>query len=158
MTTVDSKGAEGVELLFRQHYAWLLDFLSRRLGSQASEDAAQEAFARTLVSGSAIRNPRAFLATVALRAVADQRRRDARMPATSEVHEPDAPALPVQLESILLEQLLRGLPRPIRETYLLCRVAGMSYPEAAERLGVSVKRVEARMTEAHKRFAALMRD
>ena len=70
----------------------------------------------------------------------------------------DAAELPAQLEHVLLKQLLRELPRPVREVYLLSRVAGFTYPEVAERLGISVKRVEARMTEAHKRFAALMRD
>ena len=70
----------------------------------------------------------------------------------------DAPVLPDQMEQVLLQQLLRELPQAVRDVYLLVRVAGFTYPEVAERLGISVKRVEARMTEAHKRFAVLMRD
>lgn len=119
---------------------------------------AQEAFARSIATGSELRNPRAFLAMVALRAAADGRRREAVRPAAVEFEESDGAVSPDQFEQVLLQQLLRELPRPVREVYLLCRVAGFTYPEAAERLGISVKRVEARMTEAHKRFAALLRD
>ena len=143
--------------LYRNHSSWLLDFLKRRFGRDAAEDIAQETFARSLGSDG-IRNPRAFLATLALRAAADQARRESVRPIAGELEEADAPVLPDQVERVLLQQLLRELPRPVREVYLLCRVAGFTYPEAAERLGISVKRVEARMTEAHKRFAALLRD
>jgi RNA polymerase sigma factor (sigma-70 family) len=146
--------AEG---LFRSHSAWLLAYLKRRFGAEAAEEIAQETFARRL-DMDGIRNPRAFLTTLALRAAADQARREQSRPVAWEVDEADAAVLPDQLERVLLQQLLRELPRPVREVYLLCRVAGFTYPEAAERLGISVKRVEARMTEAHKRFAALLRD
>jgi len=146
--------AEG---LFRNHSAWLLAFLKRRFGSETAEEIVQETFARSL-DKDGVRNPRAFLATLALRAAADHARREQARPVAWEVEEADAPVLPDQVERVLLQQLLRELPRPVREVYLLCRVAGFTYPEAAERLGISVKRVEARMTEAHKRFAALMRD
>lgn len=145
------------EKLFRDHSGWLIEFLGRRFGKDAAEELAQDAFAQSFDDGR-IRNPRAFLATLALRAAADHARREQSRPVAWEVDEADAPVLPDQLERVLLQQLLRELPRPVREVYLLCRVAGFTYPEAAERLGISVKRVEARMTEAHKRFAALMRD
>jgi len=137
--------------------SWLVAFLRRRFGVENAEDIAQEAFVRSLDKDN-VRNPRALLATLALRAAADQARREQSRPVSWELDEPDATVLPDQLEQVLLQQLLRELPRPVREVYLLCRVAGFTYPEAAERLGVSVKRVEARMTEAHKRFAALLRD
>jgi RNA polymerase sigma-70 factor (ECF subfamily) len=136
----------------------LLDFLRRRFGRDSAEELAQEAFSRSIATNCEIRNPRAFLATLALRAASDQRRRHAAAPTILEVQETDAAVLPDALEQVLLQQLLRELPRPVREVYLLARVAGFTYPEVAERLGISVKRVEARMTEAHKRFAALMRD
>jgi RNA polymerase sigma-70 factor (ECF subfamily) len=74
------------------------------------------------------------------------------------VEDADGAALPAQLETVLLQQLLRELPPKVRDVYLLCRVAGLTYGEVAQRCGISVKRVEARMTEAHRRFAALMRD
>lgn len=142
---------------FRDHSGWLLEFLRRRFGGDVAEELAQDAFIRSMGVGT-VHNPRAFLATLALRAAADHARREQVRPVAWEADEADAPVLPDQLERVLLQQLLRELPRPVREVYLLCRVAGFTYPEAAERLGVSVKRVEARMTEAHKRFAARLRD
>ena len=139
-------------------WSWLVAFLRKRFGRDIAEDLAQEAFVRSVAKKAVIRNPRAFLATLALRAAADKHRREVAPSLTTGFAEADGPVLPEALEKVLLDQLLRELPRPVREVYLLCRVAGFTYPETAERLGISVKRVEARMTEAHKRFAALMRD
>lgn len=146
------------EHLFREHGSWLMSFLRRRLSADAAEDVAQDVFARCLGVSGAIANPRALLATLARRAAADRFRQAARAEPVLEAAEPDSGNLPDQLERILLQQLLRELPPKVREVYLLCRVVGLTYTEAAERCGISVKRVEARMTEAHKRFAALMRD
>src|SRR5678815_707339 len=64
-TPDDGRSVESVERLFRLHGAWLLEFLNRRFGALVGEDAAQEAFVRTLASRTRIRNPRAFLAKVA---------------------------------------------------------------------------------------------
>jgi RNA polymerase sigma-70 factor (ECF subfamily) len=147
-----------LEATYRRDGKWLLGFLKRRFGASAAEDLLQEAITRSASGNSEIRNPRAFLATVAFRAAADGVRREAGRPVVCPLEDADAVVLPEQFEAVLLKQLLRELPRPVREVYLLCRVAGFTYAEAGERLGISVKRVEARMTEAHKRFAALMRD
>ncbi|WP_049758223.1 RNA polymerase sigma factor [Phenylobacterium zucineum] len=144
-------------LLFRQHRSWLQSFLARRFGAELAEDLVQEAFSRCARVSGAISNPRALLATLARRAAADQFRRE-RAPETVGVAEPEGGYLPDQLERVLVQQLVRELPPKVREVYLLVRVVGLTYAEAAERCGISVKRVEARMTEAHKRFAALMRD
>lgn len=145
-----------VEHLYRSYRGWIVSFLARRFGSDGAEDLAQEVFVRSLGVG-AISNPRALLATLARRAAADQFRRE-RGPETVELAEPERGYLPDQLERVLVQQLVRELPPKVREVYLLVRVVGLTYAEAAERCGISVKRVEARMTEAHKRFAALMRD
>lgn len=150
--------ASEAEALFRHHGGWLIGFLQRRFGPDAAEDLAQEAFVRTVGTRTDIRNPRAFLARLAVRAASDQARgRSARL-ATCPADDADAAVRPVQFEAVLLQQLLRELPPKVRDVYLLCRVAGLTYGEVAQRCGISVKRVEARMTEAHRRFAALMRD
>lgn len=144
--------------LYRQHSSWLLAFLKRRFGADAADDLAQEAFARSLQLGGVVQHPRALLATLARRAAADRFRAEGPSGAAAGAAEPEGSYLPDQLERVLLRQLLRELPPKVREVYLLCRVAGLTYAETAERCGISVKRVEARMTEAHRRFAALMRD
>lgn len=151
-------GGVDVDRLYRDHGHWLVAFLRRRFGREVAEDLAQEAFVRTVGARTDIRNPRAFLARLAIRAASDEARRGAaRLPVCRD-SEADAPVLPGQLEAVLLEQLLRELPPKVREVYLLSRMAGLTYEEIAQRCGISVKRVEARMTQAHGRFAVLMRD
>lgn len=145
-----------VERLFRRHRGWLLDFVRRRFGGLVGEDLVQEAFARTLASGVAVRNPRAFLAKVAVRAALEEVRRrpdDGRF-----AYAPPVAVQPEAEEALLLEQLILALPAPIRDVFLLSRFGGLSNVEIAQRCNLSVKRVEARLTEARRRCAALIRD
>jgi len=44
------------------------------------------------------------------------------------------------------------LPKRCREIFLKCKIGGLSYPETAEDLGISVKTVEAQMSTALKRL------
>src|SRR5689334_22787575 len=112
------ESGEALERHFRRHRVWLLSFLSRRFGSLVSEDAAQEAFARTLASGVEVRNPRAFLAKVAIRAALEEVR---RRPEPGFVYSSPA-AEPADAETaVLLEQLLLALPEPIRDVFVLSR-------------------------------------
>lgn len=156
LPTNQSLRLEGsVEAQFGRHRKWLLDFLRRRFGNLVSEDAAQEAFVRTLASGAVVRNPRAFLAKVAIRAALEEIR---RRPEPGFVYVP-----PVSVEAdaetaVLLEQVLVALPEPIRDVFVLSRFGGLSNVEIAQRCNLSVKRVEARLTEARRRCAALMQD
>lgn len=157
-TSLVRSDAAQCDLIYREHQGWLLNFVARKFGTDLAEELSQEAFARCARISGVVTNPRALLATLARRAAADQFRRDRRAGAIEVREEPESGYLPDQLERVLLQQLLRELPPKVREVYLLVRVVGLTYAEAAERCGISVKRVEARMTEAHKRFAALMRD
>ena len=50
----------------------------------------------------------------------------------------------------LLEQALQRLPENLRETFLLSRVERLSYKEIAERLGISVKAVDNRLSRTMK--------
>lgn len=145
---------QNYEALYRRHRGWLMRFLERRFGNLVAEDMAQEAFARTLAHQSRIRNPRAFLTTVAIRAALEERRRrgDEAWPSTATVVEPTGD------QALLLEQIILKLPAPLREVFLLSRFGGLSNVEIAERCNLSVKRVEARITQARAICAALMRD
>ena len=115
-----------------------------RIGSLVSEDVAQEAFARTLASGAEVRNPRAFLAKVAIRAALEEIR---RRPEAGFAYEPVAAVQPEAEQALLLEQLIQALPGPIRDVFLFSRFGGLSNVEIAQRCNLSVKRVEARLTE-----------
>lgn len=146
--------APDVDALFRRHRDWLLAFLTRRFGAAVGEDAAQEAFARTLASGARLRNPRAFLAKVAVRAALEEARRRPDPTLVLEVF-PQA-ALPDAETAVLLEQTILSLPEPLKVTFLLSRFGGLTNAEVAERLGLSIKRVEARLTEARRRCAQVL--
>ena len=149
--------SDGVERLYRRHRAWLLDFLNRRFGGLVGEDLAQEAFARTLASGTEVRNPRAFLAKVAIRAALEEIR---RRPEGGFAYAPPAAASVAAdaEQAVLLEQAILALPVPLRDVFVLSRFGGLSNVEIARRCNLSVKRVEARLTEARRRCAALVRD
>ena len=147
-------GPIDIEQLYRQHRGWLLGFLHRRFGALVAEELAQEAFVRTLGTQTKIRNPRAFLASVAVRAALEQAR---KQPRDFSAVQPLAVA-PDAYEALLLEQLTLNLPPPLREVFLLSRFGGLSNVEIAHRCNLSVKRVEARITKARTMCAALMRD
>lgn len=144
-----------IERDYRRHRSWLLAFLHRRFGSLVGEDLVQEAFARTLASGADVRNPRAFLARVAIRAAMEEVR---RRPEARFVYEPEVSVGADAEVAVLLEQTIAALPGPIRDVFVLSRFGGLSNVEIARRCNLSVKRVEARLAEARRRCAALIRD
>ena len=146
------------EEVYRRHGNWLVAFLRRRFSGQDAEDLAQETYVRTVGAMTEIHNPRAFLARVALRAARDVGDLKANRMTYVAVQEPDAPVIGGQEEQVLLKQLILKLPNDLRVVFLLSRFAGLSNEEVAQRCGISVKRVEARMTKARARLAALLRE
>lgn len=146
-----------VEEAYREHGNWLLAFLRRRFGQQDAEDLAQETYVRAVSSGAAIRNPRAFLARIALNAARDQiRRRKARPILVREDSSPLAMAEASQTEALLLKQAIKSLPPQLQTVFLLSRFCGLTYEEIARRCGISVTTVERRMTKALAMCTALL--
>lgn len=154
---LDSDAAQ-VDQIYRQHGGWLVAFLRRRFGAQEAEDLAQEAYIRTVGARTEIRNPRAFLARVALRAARELAQQKANRLPVCQADDRDAPTLPDQMEALFLKQAVLALPPDLRTVLLLSRFGGLTNDEIAQRCGISVKRVEARMTKARSKLAALMRD
>jgi len=149
-----------LDTVHRAHGNWLLAFLRRRFSTEDAEDLAQETYVRAAASKSAIRNPRAFLAKIAINAARDQFRRQAVRPtlvgegrATAEAATPSEAA-----ETLLQKQLILSLPRHLREVFLLRSYTPMTNAEIAERCGISVKTVEERVTKALAICKVLLRD
>lgn len=155
----DAALSRDLDALYRAHGGWLIGFLRRRFGAEVAEDLAQEAYLRMARSDAQVKSPKAFLATTALNAARDQaRRRAARprlVPAGDDLTETGAASS--QAELVLLKQVVLGLPRNLREVFLLSRFGGLTYAEIAQQCGVSVKTVEARMTKALRICAARLR-
>ncbi|MNX86999.1 putative RNA polymerase sigma factor FecI [compost metagenome] len=138
--------------MYASHHGWLLGWLRRRLGSAAdAADLAHDTFLRVLLQARPdIREPRAFLSTVASGILANfYRRRDVEQAfLRSLANLPEAQAPSPETRAILLETLveidrrLGGLPAPVRRAFLLAQVDGMKQSEIALTLGVSLPTVQ----------------
>jgi RNA polymerase sigma factor (sigma-70 family) len=142
-----------VAALFRTYAPWVTAFLARRFGRQIAEDLAQETFLRLSRTPIDWRSPKSLLATVALNVAQDHLRREGRQKRPRLVGTENAPegvTLPDQHETLLHREVVAKLPRNLRDVYVLSRFGGMTYAEIAIHLGLSVKAVEKRMTQALK--------
>jgi len=142
-----------LESLYGEHHSWLTSWLSRRLQSAFdADDVAQDTFMRILSSDNlaTIRDPRAFLRTLAKRVMVDLFRRNALEKAYLEMLAtlpaalfPSAEEKESQLEILqLLDRMLDSLSNKIREAFLLSQLEGLTYPQIAQRLNVSVSSVK----------------
>lgn len=151
--------------MFERYYRELLAFLSYRLRDRdTAADLAQESYARVYASeraGTPVRDPRALLYTTARNLVTDHHRRsqarggDAEPAPDDEAADPDAHAGPgaYEPETVLearqrfeaLAAIVDSLPPRCREVFLLIRIEGLSYAEAATTMGIAVKTVEMQM-------------
>jgi len=146
--------------LYRTYAPWVVAFLARRFGREIAEDLAQETFLRLTQHPLEWRSPKALLARIALNVAQDHLRREKaqkrpRLVGTNEVPEGVSP--PDQHETLLHREVVAKLPRNLRDVYVLSRFGGMTYAEIAIHLGISVKAVEKRMTQALKLCVARYR-
>jgi RNA polymerase sigma-70 factor (ECF subfamily) len=155
----------GLEALYRQHAAWLTDALRRRFGREAAEDLSQEAFSRVQpYADGAIPRPRALLMTIATNAARELHRRavvrapDGAQAASAVTDQAGLAQGAAQFDALLLKQIIVGLPPKLRVVFVLSRFEGLTYPEIAQRLGISTKTVEWRMSKALDLCAARLRD
>lgn len=151
--------AAPVDGLYRDHRPWLFGWLRRRLGCEhRAEDLAQDVFVRVIQGRKAVRecDARALLTTIAKGLVVDHQRHAALehaylayLAAIPEAYAPSPEAQTEQLQSLAqLDRLLDGLPPKARSAFLLSQLDGLTYPEIAERLGVSLSSVQQYMLRA----------
>lgn len=146
--------------LYRTHANWVVAFLARRFGREIAEDLAQETFLRLAQHSPEWRSPKALLARIALNVAQDHLRREKaqkrpRLVGTDDV--PEGITLPDQHETLLHREVVAKLPRNLRDVYVLSRFGGLTYADIAMHLGISVKTVEKRMTQALKLCVARYR-
>jgi len=158
---------EWIERAFREHYAELCTFVAGLVGSEeGAEDVVQDVFLtiwrapdRWLEAGDALR-PMLFVAA-RNRALDVLRRRRVRERYVERVALRVVPG-PAGPDEVLaqreieraFDEAVAGLSARVREIYLLHRMEGLTYREIAERLGISVKTVEAQMGRALKALRA----
>ncbi len=152
-----------VERLYLDHHGWLKNWLRRRLGEVAdADDLAQDTFVRVLRSRAAVhelRQPLAYLATIANSLLVNRWRRLAverayaeALAAQPEAVEPSPEERLLLIEALVeIDELLHGLSPRVRQIFFLSQLDGLTYPQIATRLGLSVNQVQKAMGKA---FAA----
>jgi RNA polymerase sigma-70 factor (ECF subfamily) len=155
-----------LDILFRRHSKELLSFASLRVGN-AAEDLVQEAYLRLLQhpDPASIENLRSFLyRTTSNLTIDHHRRRQLELryhyePALdierdSEIVKVIAATpcpekhLSQQQELDLIRKMLQELPEITRHVFILIKIEGLSHPEVAMRLGISVRSCGRHLAEA----------
>ena len=126
-----------VEVLYQDHHSWLTGWLRRKLGCpQSAADLAQDTFMRLLTARETppLNEPRAFLTVVAKRVLFNHYRRQdlerAYLQALAGMPEQVAPSeeeRAIILQTLMeLDQLLDGLPSPVKPEYMQNTIEGVS--------------------------------
>lgn len=154
MPSLDRAQQDAVRDLYREHHAWLLNWLRRKLGCAFdAADFAHDTFFRLLGRDDLgqLQTPRAYLTTVATRLIVDRARRRKIEAACLEswsvlygdASEPSPETLVQAVQALdSLAALLCSLPEKPRTAFLLHRLDGLTYPEIGARLGVSASMVK----------------
>lgn len=160
--SADSPSAP-IAALYQEHHRWLQGWLRSRLGcSETAADLAHDTFLRLLLKPvepgflPALREPRAYLTTVAKRLLIDHQRRRSLELAWAEtlalLPEDVAPSPEDQLMILQalheIDALLNALPAAVRSVFLLSQVEGLKYAEIAQRLAISERTVKRYMVQA----------
>lgn len=146
-----------VATLYSEHHGWLQEWLRRRLGNAFdAADLAQDTFLRVLRTLEPIREPRAYLTTIAHGLVVNHwRRQDLErayretLATVSDTLAPSPEEGALLLEALCeLDALLNQLNPKARAAFLLAHLDGYTYLEIAARLDVSERMVKKYMAQA----------
>jgi len=155
--------------LYRDHHGWLLGWLRRKLdGADVASDLAQDTFVRVLRRGHArrmpaLREPRAYLTRIAQGLLVDHWRRSdleqawlQTLAALPEQHAPSPETRQIVLEALVrIDAALDTLKPAARSAFLMAQIDGLSCPQIAARLGVSLATAERYLAAGLRRCYAL---
>ncbi|TLX52809.1 RNA polymerase subunit sigma [Stutzerimonas nosocomialis] len=145
---------------YSDHHGWLQGWLRRHLGcSHHAADLAQDTFVRILARDqdiASIREPRAYLHTIAKGLLANHWRRRqielAYLEALALQPEQRAPSPETRaliVETLLeVDAMLARLPDRVRRAFLMSQLQGLTYAAIGEALGVSERMVKKYMAQA----------
>lgn len=152
---------DAVADLYLQHHSWVVTLLRRKLGNREQAlDLAQDTFVRLLRSElpAPLREPRAYLSTIAGRLCLQHFRREAleraylqSLAALEPQHQPSEETRLLVLEALdAVGQVLDGLGSRVRDVFLLSQLDGLTYAQIGERLGLTVNVVQKAMLKAYR--------
>lgn len=150
---------DSVAALYADHHGWLKGWLRKKIGcSDVAADLAQDTFLRVLgrYDGFSLREPRAYLTTIANGLLIDHwRRRElerawlACLQAQPEALAPSPEERALAIESLCrIDAMLARLPERVRRAFLMAQLQGMMYREIADELKVSERMIKKYMARA----------
>ncbi len=163
-----SASQDDVHRLYTDHHGWLNGWLRKKLGNSFdAADLAQDAFVRVLRHRRelpAVREPRAYLVTIAGRLLLNHYRRRSLERAYEEALAalpPERAPAPEQRLLILetldhVDALLAALPAKTRTAFLLAQVDRLPQAAIAERLQLSVRTVQRHILRAYEQCILAM--
>lgn len=153
MSSADRAHQQTVHTLYADHHHWLCGWLRKRLGCvDHAADMAQDTFIRVLTQRKVpeLREPRAYLSSIARSLMIDMFRRRTLEHAYMETLASRPEALDISPETRLLiietlleiDRILDGLGTRTRQIFLMAQLDGLSYVEIGRQLQVSVNTVK----------------
>ena len=151
--------SQELEVIYSDHHGWLVNFLRRKLGNiDNANDLVQDTFARILAGrdNDVIREPRAYLTTIASRLTAQYFRRlaleRAYLDALAGMQEESAPSPETRMLVVealtAVSRVLNGLSPRVRDIFLLSQLDGLTYAEISSQFDMSVNAVQKSMIRA----------
>ncbi|QYC11444.1 RNA polymerase sigma factor [Brevundimonas nasdae] len=156
---LDAATTRSLNGLYRGHAAWLARALRQRLGAEDAGDLVHDTYLQIRpYLRDEIRHPKALLWRIALNLLRDRKRREAvRLTHAKGVSEIGSVAAP-QFDTLLLKELIKSMPEAARDVFVLARFEGMTQPQIAQALGISLATVERRMAMALQHCSAALND
>ena len=160
MSTIEPLVERQIRALYSDHSLWLKDWLRRRLDCpEQAADLAHDTFVRVLNQRdkiASLRQPRAYLSTIARRLVIDYWRRreleQAWLETLAALPEESVPSPEISwlcLEALLeIDRVLGSLKPAVRNAFLWAQLEGLTCQQIAERLGVSLATAERYIAKA----------
>ncbi|KHL73808.1 RNA polymerase sigma factor [Pseudomonas putida] len=148
-----------VNHLYCEHHSWLNGWLRKRLGNAFdAADLTQDTFVRVIKARSAldIREPRPYLSRIAKGLLIDLFRRRSleqayleSLAALPQAQHPSLEEQAIMLQALVeIDRLLQGLGPKVRQVFMLSQFDGLTYPQIAEQLNISVRSVNNYMAKA----------
>ncbi|MFN3885507.1 MAG: sigma-70 family RNA polymerase sigma factor [Aquabacterium sp.] len=153
MAALEPAQLQQIATLYADHHGWLQGWLRRKLScSFDAADVAQDTFMRLLARREPpnTREPRALLSTIARGLVIDRWRRreleQAWLETLASLPEPESPPPESRLmflEALIeIDRMLDTLKPDVRTAFLLAQLDGLTCPQIARQLGVSLATAE----------------